>query len=200
VHDVFWFCYQLILVILYSNSILIILKLFQFFILETLVQCHRLVAAPEIESSVELQVWDLETRQRVSTLRGHHAFTTKDCPFLLFTQDDTASPLHHPDSHALASTTSRGAHETVTTPSEGHSHPAVDNNFIPGDLISSGSEDASAYVWSLKLKRLVKVLRGHQEVVSAVSWSPIVPGLLATASDDYTVRLWGRINTEVHMA
>jgi len=146
------------------------------------------MAAPEIESSVELQVWDLSTRQRVSTLRGHHAFTTKDCPFLLFTQDDSPSPLHHRSFNAPSSSAAAASSQSCSSDKQ---------DFAPGDLISSGSEDASAYVWSLKLQRLVKVLRGHQEVVSAVGWSPGVPGLLATASDDYTVRLWGRSQTRV---
>ena len=59
-------------------------------------------------------------------------------------------------------------------------------------LVCSGSEDARAYVWSVAHGRLVKVLAGHGDVVSSVAWSPRVPGLVATASDDFTVRIWGR--------
>jgi hypothetical protein len=34
------------------------------------------------------------------------------------------------------------------------------------------------------------VLRGHTERVFSCSWSPLVPGLLATGSDDHNVILW----------
>jgi WD40 repeat protein len=150
------------------------------------------VAAPEIESRVELQVWCLATRRRVAALKGHLAFTTKDCPFLLFTHDDATSPLNRQTGPPAA----RTCHEPRDACGNGN-RPAAGCG--SGDLVCSGSEDAAAYVWSLSLRRLVKVLRGHGDVVSAVGWSPRVPGLLATASDDHTVRLWGRTTTQVKL-
>jgi len=57
----------------------------------------------------------------------------------------------------------------------------------------------SRYVWSLRHGTLVRALRGHSDVVSAVAWSPTVPGVLATASDDFTVKVWGRPCTRLRL-
>jgi WD40 repeat protein len=44
-------------------------------------------AVPDLATQVELQVWDVFQRTKVAVLTGHLAFTTKDCPFLLFTDE-----------------------------------------------------------------------------------------------------------------
>ncbi|KAJ3354215.1 hypothetical protein GGF32_002644 [Allomyces javanicus] len=56
-------------------------------------------------------------------------------------------------------------------------------------FIASGSEDARVYVWHRASRALVNVLEGHSDTVNAVAWNPRVPGMLASASDDRTVRL-----------
>jgi len=147
-------------------------------------------------------------------LEGHKAFTTKDCPFLLFTQQGgrPAGGHAHPappppppfeSSPGLGSPSGGGGGAEGTRrepcPPEAQVAGGVGGG---GDLVCSGSEDAGVYVWSLRYRRLLRVLRGHRDVVSAVAWAPLLqsqgqsqggaPGLLATASDDYTVRLWGR--------
>jgi len=142
--------------------------------------------APDIDSVVVLQVWEIASRTKVAELKGHHAFTTKDCPFLLFTHDNdgggaaasafSSSPLSPPP---LEMGLKGGSKVRGST----------------GGFICSGSEDCAAYVWSLRHRRLVSVLRGHSDVVSAVGWNPCVDGLVATASDDFSVKLWGRPTT-----
>lgn len=57
-------------------------------------------------------------------------------------------------------------------------------------FVASGSEDSSVYVWHREKGALLAVLPGHSGAVNAVSWNGRVPGLLASASDDHTVRLW----------
>eukprot|EP00602_Paraphysomonas_sp_CaronLab_P000868 CAMPEP_0185031110 /NCGR_PEP_ID=MMETSP1103-20130426/18398_1 /TAXON_ID=36769 /ORGANISM="Paraphysomonas bandaiensis, Strain Caron Lab Isolate" /LENGTH=709 /DNA_ID=CAMNT_0027566511 /DNA_START=107 /DNA_END=2236 /DNA_ORIENTATION=- len=58
-------------------------------------------------------------------------------------------------------------------------------------LIASGGEDASILLWAVDDgTKPTRSLEGHAGPVNAVSWSPIHPGLLASASDDHTVRLW----------
>uniref|UniRef100_S4RAG9 WD repeat-containing protein 26 n=1 Tax=Petromyzon marinus TaxID=7757 RepID=S4RAG9_PETMA len=59
------------------------------------------------------------------------------------------------------------------------------------DFVASGSEDHKVYVWHRKQEQPVAVLAGHTRAVSCVSWNPRVPSMLASASDDGTVRIWG---------
>ena len=176
----------------------------------------------------------MTSRRLVARLGGHHAFTTKDCPFLLFTHDDggvgasgpppplaALAPAPTPGP-GLPSWTTPSLVSTVHQPAGGDSGDssgtssgegaagaaaaavaaavAVEGAWEPpvGDLVCSGSEDCAAYIWSVRHGRLVRVLRGHGDVVSAVGWCPRVRGLLATASDDFTVRLWARAGTTVH--
>lgn len=64
-----------------------------------------------------------------------------------------------------------------------------------GDYIASGSEDCGVYIYHIRHKRLMRVLwNGHEDVVSMVSWRPSADSrgcLLASASDDHRICLWG---------
>jgi hypothetical protein len=57
-------------------------------------------------------------------------------------------------------------------------------------FVACGSEDSQLYVWHRGRGHLLAVLPGHAGAVNAVAWSATQPGLLASASDDRTVRLW----------
>jgi len=59
------------------------------------------------------------------------------------------------------------------------------------NLIASGSEDSQIYIWHRRTGELLRVLSGHSATVSSVAWSPQYPCILASASDDHSVRLWG---------
>jgi len=62
----------------------------------------------------------------------------------------------------------------------------VNQNFV-----ASGSEDNKIYIYNIKKERPVAVLSGHTRTVNCVSWNPKYPQMMASVSDDCTVRIWG---------
>uniref|UniRef100_A0A8C8SHT5 WD repeat-containing protein 26 n=1 Tax=Pelusios castaneus TaxID=367368 RepID=A0A8C8SHT5_9SAUR len=59
------------------------------------------------------------------------------------------------------------------------------------DFIASGSEDHKVYIWHKRSELPIAELTGHTRTVNCVSWNPQIPSMMASASDDGTVRLWG---------
>ena len=51
--------------------------------------------------------------------------------------------------------------------------------------------DHHVYVWHHRRETPVIVLKGHSRAVNCVAWNPTCHDMLASASDDGTVRLWG---------
>ncbi|XP_076231171.1 WD repeat-containing protein 26 isoform X1 [Calliopsis andreniformis] len=59
------------------------------------------------------------------------------------------------------------------------------------DFIASGSEDTKVYVWHIKRELPIATLTGHSRTVNCVSWNPVYHQMMASVSDDCTVRIWG---------
>ncbi len=57
-------------------------------------------------------------------------------------------------------------------------------------FLASGGEDCCIYVWRADSREVVSCLTGHSGAVNAVAWNPKEPGMMASASDDGTVRIW----------
>jgi len=51
--------------------------------------------------------------------------------------------------------------------------------------------DNKVYVWHVKNEQPLVTLDGHSRTVNCVHWNPRLPDMIASASDDTTVRIWG---------
>ncbi|CAH8346320.1 unnamed protein product [Eruca vesicaria subsp. sativa] len=59
-------------------------------------------------------------------------------------------------------------------------------------FIASGSEDSKVYIWKTESEmRPCLVLLGHGRAVNCVDWNPTDLHMLASGSDDRTIRVWG---------
>ena len=53
------------------------------------------------------------------------------------------------------------------------------------------SADNMVYIWSRKDSSPILKLEGHSRTVNCVTWNPVRHDMLASASDDGVVRIWG---------
>lgn len=65
-------------------------------------------------------------------------------------------------------------------------------------FIASGSEDNNVYIWHIRKEEPLVTLTGHTRTVNCVSWNPVYPSMLASCSDDGTVRIWGPNTSNVN--
>lgn len=59
------------------------------------------------------------------------------------------------------------------------------------EFIASGSDDHNMYLWLRDRPKPIQTLSGHTKTVNCVSWNPVHHTMLASVSDDCTVRIWG---------
>ncbi|PAA80970.1 hypothetical protein BOX15_Mlig020335g1 [Macrostomum lignano] len=62
---------------------------------------------------------------------------------------------------------------------------------LTGNFLASGSQDNCAHVWRIGgADSQPDRLSGHSGIVNSVAWNPQHHGMLVTASDDCTIRVW----------
>ncbi|XP_071733198.1 WD repeat-containing protein 26 homolog [Rutidosis leptorrhynchoides] len=66
-------------------------------------------------------------------------------------------------------------------------------------FVAGGSEDSRVYIWHRETGELIETLSGHSGAVNCTSWNPMNPHMLATASDDRTVRIWGLNHMDLNL-
>lgn len=59
------------------------------------------------------------------------------------------------------------------------------------DLFLLLLSDNHVYVWHHSRETPVVILKGHSRPVNCVHWNAVNPSMLASGSDDGTVRIWG---------
>jgi len=58
-------------------------------------------------------------------------------------------------------------------------------------FVASGSEDNKVYIYNVSREEPIAILGGHTRTVNCVSWNPVYHQVLASASDDNSIRIWG---------
>jgi hypothetical protein len=129
------------------------------------------LVVPDIQTAVELQIWRVTDfaqdvpAERVGSLRGPHAFTTKDSPFLLWSDYESRSD--PPD--YVASGGEDGHiyvwhvdHERLIRALPGHSEAVNCVSWNPTKpLVAACSDDHTATVWTVPA--LERLGRGNQQ-------------------------------------
>ena len=59
-----------------------------------------------------------------------------------------------------------------------------------GDIFATGCLDSKVRVFNKEQSSPIQIFEGHEKRVFNVVFSPIVPNILASGSDDLTIRVW----------
>jgi len=119
---------------------------------------------------------------------------------LLESEHITSLQVSSNDKYALVNVRSSELHiwdlerKKIVKKFSGHAHTSVVIRSCFGGVnqifVASGSEDDIVNIWNRESGTLVGTLKGHLSIVNSVSWNPQDPFMLASASDDHTIKIW----------
>ena len=147
-----------------------------------------------------IQLWDVTTRKKLSTLRGHVDLPLQplDKPVQrIFKKNRVLAVAFSPDGTRLASgstdTTVRLWDTTGDTDSmtlQKHTGPTNVLAFSPdGKMLASGSTDKTVQLWDTTTGEPLATLTGHINGITALAFSPD-GRTLVSGSTDGTIRFW----------
>lgn len=58
------------------------------------------------------------------------------------------------------------------------------------NVVACGSVDGAIYLWNRNTTEIIDVIKGHAKAVNCVHFNPKQSDMLASCSDDHTVRIW----------
>ncbi|PSN50189.1 WD repeat-containing protein 26 [Blattella germanica] len=159
---------------------------------------HLIACGPE--DCPELWIWDIESdelRVKVSHSPEDSLTLQEDHPVMAFS-------VNRADRLALLNVATQGVHlwdlqdRCLVRKFQGvtQGHFTIHSCFggVNQDFVASGSEDNKVYVWHIKRELPIATLTGHTRTVNCVAWNPVHHQMLASVSDDCSVRIWGPAN------
>ena len=136
-----------------------------------------------IDTPAELSLWDVASRQKVSSLVGH----TSSAGWMHFSPDGRLLATPQGDGSVTLWNVGSG---TLAGRLTGHKGLVICARFSPdGTVLATGGIDGSVRLWDIATRQMLAVLGFHEGAVYSLAFSPDGERLISGGLD-HTARLW----------